>query len=72
MMKYNFFSGLFLSYHVLKSTFASIFVNSQAVLFSLHAWFGLYSFLAHYWVIHNYGNSKFPLPSLNRERYRVL
>jgi len=42
------FGGLFLSSSVLKGTFASIFVNCQAVSFSLHAWFGVCSFFGHY------------------------
>ena len=31
-----------------KGTFASIFVNCQAVSLSLHAWFGVCSFFVHY------------------------
>jgi len=38
----------FLSSHVLKATFASIFVNCLAAPFSLHAWFGVCSFFGHY------------------------
>ena len=38
----NFFSGLFLSSRILKGTFASIFVNCQAVSFSPHAWFRVF------------------------------
>jgi len=44
--KSDFFGSLFLSSRVLKSTFASIFMNCQAVSFSLHAWLGVCSFLA--------------------------
>ena len=46
--KSDFFSGLFLSSSVLKCMFASIFVNCQAVSFSLHAGFGVCSFFSHY------------------------
>ena len=42
------FGGLFLSPHIIKSTFMGIFVNRQAVSFSLHAWFGVCSFFGHY------------------------
>jgi len=42
------FASVFLSFCVLKGTFASIFVNWQAVSFSLHAWFGVCSFFGHY------------------------
>jgi len=44
--KSDFFSGLFLSSRVLKGMFMSTFVNCYAVSFSLHAWFGVCSFLA--------------------------
>jgi len=37
MTKSYVFGGLFLSSHVLKGTFASIYVNCQAASFSLHA-----------------------------------
>jgi len=47
MMKSDFFDSLFLSSRVLKGTFASIFVNCQAVSFSLHTWFGVCSFFGH-------------------------
>jgi len=63
MTKSDFFSGLFLNSRVLKGTFISIVMNCQAVSFSLHAWLGVCSFLAIIQVIHN---SKFPLPSLNK------
>jgi len=46
--KDDLFSGLFLSSHVLKGMFASIFVNYQTVSFSLNAWFGVCSFFNHY------------------------
>ena len=39
MTKSDFFSCLFLSSRVLKGTFTGIFVNCQAVSFSMHAWF---------------------------------
>jgi len=39
---------LFLSSRILKSMFTSIFVNCQAVSFSLHVWFGVCSFFGHY------------------------
>jgi len=58
MMKANLFGGLLLSSRVLKGTFVSIFMNCQAVSFSLHAWFGVCSFLAIIQVIHNYGKLK--------------
>jgi len=48
MTKSDFFNGLFLNSRVLNGTFASIFVNCQAVSFSLHAWFGVCSFFGHY------------------------
>jgi len=58
MMKSDFFSGLLLSSCVLKGTLASILMNCQAVSFSLHAWFGVCSFMAIIQVIHNYGKLK--------------
>jgi len=58
MTKSDFFGGLLLSSHVLKGTFASIFMNCQAVSFSLHAWFGVCSFLVLIQMIHNYGKLK--------------
>jgi len=48
MMKSESFGRLFLSSLVLRGTFASIFVNCQAVSFSLHAWFGVCSLFGHY------------------------
>ena len=59
MTKSNFFDGLFLSSRVLSGTFASIFVNCQAVSFSPHAWFGVCSFFDHYLGdAYNYGKFK--------------
>jgi len=48
LTKSGFFGSLFLSSHILKGMFASIFVNCQAVSFSLHAWFGVCSFFGSY------------------------
>jgi len=59
MTKSDFYGGLFLSSSVLKGTFASIFVNCQAVSFPLYAWFGVcMASLAIILVIHNYGKFK--------------
>jgi len=58
MTKSDFFGGLLLSSRVLKGTFASIFMNCQALSFSLHAWLGVCSFLAFIQVIQNYGKLK--------------
>ena len=55
MTKSDFFGGLFVNSCVLKGMFANIFVNYQAVSFFLHAWYGICSFLAIIWVMHNYG-----------------
>jgi len=48
MTKSDCFGGLFLISSVLKGTFASIFMNYQAVSFPLYAWFGVCSFFGHY------------------------
>jgi len=57
MTQSNFLCGLFLSSGVL-DTFVSIFVNCQAVSFSLHVWLGFVASLAIIRVIHNYGKFK--------------
>ena len=59
MTKSDFFGGLFLSSRVLKGTFASIFVNCQAVSLSLRMLgLGFVASLTIIWVMHNYGKFK--------------
>ena len=52
------FRGLFLSSHILKGTFVSIFVNCRQYHALCMLGLGFVASLAIIWVIHNYGKLK--------------
>ena len=75
MTKYisEFYSDLFLDYRVILRYVCECFCEllGGIILSACLVW-GVVASLAVFLLVHQYGILKFPWPSLNRERYRVL